>query len=175
MRALPVNLVNPRPWRTWAGALVFVAATAVAAAQGWRAWQAYMATRNLQRQSQQQAPHTDQSATAPVAIDSTTIEPAYAADAAAVAKLASFDVAGVLANIEAAKVLGVRVVSIEIAAAEATTRIEIESPDHQAAVQYTAALNKADKSHRWDLSRAQLHQTSGVTATIVGTEPRTNR
>lgn len=154
---------------------MFVVAAAIAAVQGWRAWQALRVMRDIQFQSQQQAPRTDPSATRPVTTASPATEPAYAADAAAIAKLARFDIAGVLANIEAAKVPGIRVVSIEMAAIESTTRVEIESPDQQAVIQYLAKLNNADKSHRWGLMRTQLLQNSSITATIIAAEYLTDR
>lgn len=171
MRALPVNLVGTRPWRTWAGVLVFVVSTAIAAVQGWRVWRVYMAKRDIQLQLQQQAPRTDPGAARPVATDPGPNGRAYAADAANIAKLASFDVAAVLTNIEAAKVLGVRVVSIDVTARESTTRIEIESPDHQAAIQYVSVLNQAAASNRWALTRLHFLQNVSVAATIAGGEP----
>lgn len=175
MRALPVNLVRRRPWRAWAGTLVLMAAASFAAFQGWRAWQAYMATPNLQRQSQPPLSRADPVANGTAAKESSAIEPAYATDALAVAKLAQFNTASILATIEAARVPGVRVVSVEMAAAELTTRIEIEAPNYQAALQYIAALNKADAAYPWILARTQLLQAIGVTATIIGSDPQSTR
>lgn len=168
MRALPVNFVSRRKWQTLASSLVFVAASTIAAVQGWRAWQAHTTTKFLQLQMAAQAPIAAASARRADTKDLLAAEPFYAADANIVVQLASYNVAAVLENIEAAKVPGVRVVSIEIAAAAKSTRIEIEAPDHQAASRYVLMLNQATEHLRWDLIQTQ-RQNSGVTAKIIST------
>jgi hypothetical protein len=163
VKALKVNFVVRRPMGVWPWALVILMLSAFAALQGWRAWGDQARVRMLQRE---QVSLTQQ-LEAVVAVKRGAIErrnmlPAYAADAAAVAKLAAFPLDRVLSSLEAAQVQGVKVVSVETSASEATARVELEFTDHTALLNYLEVINAGEPTPRWVLLQAQINVVGGT-------------
>lgn len=167
MRVLPVDLASKRPWRAWAGAAACLVASVTACTQGWQAWQAYRQQSGIERRARQLEPLFGLARASAADDAAASAVPAYAADAAAVAKTAGFDIVGAFATLESAQVAGVRVAAFDILTADPAVRIDIEAPDHLAVIRYVAELNAANAAQVWALTRTQaLPGTGSVTATI---------
>jgi hypothetical protein len=172
LKALDIEFVAKRPASPWLlGALTF-AFCLMALWEGWQAWllrpqvlaaESEMSKLTIQLDRALQAKRDAASAAA--------IEPAYARDAQAVAKLAAFPLARVLASLEGARVQGVRLSALDISAAENAASAELEFSDHDALMRYLEEINAGEERPRWRLAQAQTANTgSGMnTATIRST------
>src|SRR2546425_1329554 len=119
MRTLKVEFAPKRQVPTSLWAALGIALGLLAVQQAWQAWtlqgqlraaESEVATLSTQIDRAEQARRD--------AADQQRTEPLYARDAAAVAKLAGFPLARVLASLEQTRVPGVRLTALEIAAAE---------------------------------------------------------
>jgi hypothetical protein len=170
MRALKVEFVARKPTRGWIWTGLSLALCVFAADQGWRARVLQQQVQALRAEAEVLAQKNDRARQASsVAAARSAVEPAYAKDAAAVAKIAGFPLDRVLASLESAQVIGVKVSGLEVSAGEATARAELEFSDHPSLLNYLEAINAGEPKPRWVLQRAQIaHATSGSnTATII--------
>lgn len=92
--------------------------------------------------------------------------PKFADDMKLVARLYAPLLADALTVIESAKVLNVKVTSIDANAEVGTIDIEIVSPSVEGVLAYVAALNKPSPKLQWTLLRTQA--ATSVTASIRG-------
>jgi hypothetical protein len=82
-------------------------------------------------------------------------EPPYLRDALQLAQMAQFDSAAVFRAIEAVRVPGVRVTALEVSAADATARVDLEVTVPEALLRYVSELNAGEPTPRWTIVRSQ--------------------
>ena len=106
-----------------------------------------------------------------IAASQASAEPPYARDALAVARVAAFPLDRVLTSLEGARVQGVRLTALEIAATDGTVRADLEFTDHEALMRYLEDINAGEERPRWKLVQAQSASagTGMSTATIRST------
>jgi hypothetical protein len=169
VRPLRIDFVPRRHPPAWLWYLASAILAGVAVQQGWTAWQlsrqasaAEVKVSELRLKIERverahQRAHAEQA-----------IEPPYAKDAAAIAKVAAFPVEQVFASIESAQVSGVRLTSLDVSATGGTARVELEFSDSAALSNYLAAINAGEEQPRWRLVQARMG-LSGTpsTATIA--------
>lgn len=164
MKPLAVDFAAPRrvsPW-LWGGlAFAFVV---LAADQAWQAWGLQQ---QLSAMEQQAATLSEQLRRAQQIKDEAEararIEPPYARDAAAVARMAGFPLNRMLTALEHARVQGIKLTALDISAEEGAVRAELEYADNEALMRYLEELNVGEPTPRWRLMQAQ--NGSGVGAT----------
>lgn len=163
MRALKVEFAARRPLPRWLWAVVTLAFGALALHQGWQAWALQERVAALRGEADALATkHAERSAQARREIEGRVrVEPAYARDAAVVARIAGFPLDRVLVSLESAQVLGVKLTSLEVSAVESTARAELEFADHAALLNYLEAINAGEPTPRWALARAQIAPVAG--------------
>jgi hypothetical protein len=163
MKALKIEFAARRPVPRWLWAVATLAFGALALHQGWQAWA--LQERVAALRSQADALATEQAERSAQARRETAgrvrVEPAYARDAAAVAKIAGFPLDRVLVSLESAQVLGVKLTSLEVSAVESTARAELEFADHTALLNYLEAINAGEPQPRWALLQAQMALAPG--------------
>ncbi|KQU65052.1 MULTISPECIES: hypothetical protein [unclassified Rhizobacter] len=96
--------------------------------------------------------------------------PAYAADANAALRLQRMPLDAALASLEAVGTVGVLPVSVDVNAADAMVRVQVEFSTYEALLKYLEDLNAGEPSERWSLATAQgtgLGATGRPTALIV--------
>ncbi|NKI97720.1 hypothetical protein [Rhizobacter sp. SG703] len=81
--------------------------------------------------------------------------PAYAADANAALRLQRMPLDAALASLEAVGTVGVLPVSVDINAADAMVRVQVEFSTYEALLKYLEDLNAGEPSERWSLATAQ--------------------
>lgn len=168
MKALRADFAVRRPIGVWPWLALILAMSGFAAYQGWLGWvqmnrisalkieQATLSQElDLAEQSQQQAG------------EKRKMTPPYAADAAAILKIASFPLNRVLASLESAQVLGVKITGLEALPLEGTVRVELEFTDHASLLSYIEAINAGEPTPHWVLVQAQVSQ--GVPASNSAT------
>jgi hypothetical protein len=96
--------------------------------------------------------------------------PPYAKDAREIARMASFDLGGVLRGLESAQVKGIKVVRVDADAAARKVEVDAEASDADAASAFVQALNAGNAGSPWVLSRIQASGTSDM-ATLHATFP----
>lgn len=79
----------------------------------------------------------------------------YAADALRVLRLREFPLNAVLTALETVSVAGIRILSVDISAIDATARVEVEFSDYQSLIRYLEELNIGEPTERWVLTSAQ--------------------
>ena len=170
MRALAVNFVTrPSVW-PWIGYPLSVGLLAVA---GWQGWFAVELAKQAQLAEDKalavQAEVEGVRQRHAHAAEPPRTPPAYTQDAEAISRQAGFDAGRVLAAIEAAQVVGVKVSSVEILPPEQTARVELEVNDPAALLQYLEQLNAGmEGAPGWRLLRTQSATgTAAGSATIV--------
>jgi hypothetical protein len=163
MRALKVEFAARKPVPQWLWVVATLAFGALALHQGWQAWALQERVTALRGEADALA--TEQVERSTQARRETAgrvrVEPAYARDAAAIAKIARFPLDRVLVSLESAQVQGVKVTSLELSAVEATARAELEFADHAALLNYLEAINAGEPQPRWALMRAQMAPSPG--------------
>jgi len=170
LRPIAADFAPRRTVPRWLWASACLVLLLVAAPQAWYGFRLAEQARAVQAQVQQ-AEAARQLALRRRAADARSHESiaAYAQDAAAIARVASFDAAGVLAAVESARVAGIRVTSLEINAVDATARLELEVRDASDLLKYLDDINAAmDAPQRWRLVRSQSATPTNVgSATLV--------
>lgn len=157
MRALKVNfLPKSKAGARWSMALS-AALLCVAAQQAWLSVEAYKKLKALEAEVARQTEEREAAAAADrIRSQTPAAEPPYAKDAAAIARIASFDTAGIFAAIEATQVRGVRVTQLEILPAESVARVELEILEPKALTEYLEVINVGvDTGPRWHLVRTR--------------------
>jgi len=143
---------------------------AIAAVEAWRAIRLTDEIKIAETQSMQvQAERESSGRRNAAAAGPATTDLPYAQDAAAIARMAAFDAAGVLAAVESARVPGIRVTSLEINPADASARLELEVREAADLLKYLDDINAGTPaSESWKLVRAQsASPTNPGTATLV--------
>jgi len=155
MRALRINFVKKRHlplgfWYAMWTPLVIVSA-----------WQSFEIAKLLIRDREIQT-RTEQLQTEfkqlqnQAAIRPTPHTPApYFADATAIAQMAKFPYRQMFRSIESAQVLGVKVVTLEVNAAQGEARLELQFTQYEALHDYLKKINMACDTPLWDLRQAQ--------------------
>lgn len=162
MRALKVEFSVKRPVSAGLWAALILALVAFAVDQGWRAWVLQQRLHVLRAESAVLTQQIEQLAQARRdAAARAQAAPPYAQDAAAVAKIAGFPLDQVLASLESAQVLGVKVTELDVSAVDGMVRAELEFSDHPALLNYLEAINAGEPKPRWTLLQAQLGAASG--------------
>lgn len=168
MKALKADFAFRRPIGAWPWVVLILMLGAFTAYQGWHAWTQQAHVRALQQERASLAQQLDLANQAHRdASARLSIRPAYATDAAAVAKTAGFPLDRVLSSIESVQVPGVKVTSLEISASEGTVHAELEFADHTALLGYLEEINAGEPTRRWMLLQAQIASSAG--ASSVGT------
>lgn len=170
MRLLRVNFVRRRSIWPWLGYSLSTALLAAAAFQSWSALALMKQVRAAEEEVLRISAEVDAKRKPPVGIlKQSGAEMPYAQDAAALAKLAGFDAGRVLAALESAQVVGVKVTVLEIFPAERLARVELEVADPTALLQFLEQINAGlEPAQRWQLTRAQSPTVSAAgTATVV--------
>jgi hypothetical protein len=169
MKTLNVDFAPRRKSPAWRWQGVAALLLVVAAAQAHHAWQLAQQVQAAEARLNALRIQTERSAAdRQQALQQQQTPPAYAKDAAELAKLAAFPVEQVFAALESAQVQGVRLSSLEVLPAEATARAEIEFSDHEALLRYLDALNTGEQTPRWILAQARLGGSGGTnTATVT--------
>src|SRR5205814_1959686 len=95
----------------------------------------------------------------------------YGRDALAIVRGAAFPLDRVLTSLEGARVQGVRLTALEIAATDGTVRADLEFTDHEALMRYLADSSAGEERPRSKLVQAQSAAagTGMNTATIRST------
>ena len=160
MRPLHVEFATQRrsrvPLLVWAAACV--AGSIGLGAGAWHFWMERQVTEarsvalalTIQREQQGAPRPRAAEASAPLA---------YARDAQALARTASFPTQTVLRSLEATAVDGIRIQAIELAAARGIAQVQLEFDDYPALLRYVEQLNEGDPATPWALVRAEA---SGV-------------
>ena len=172
MRALNVEFVARRPVSPSLLGALTLALLLFAGHQGWQAWRLHEQVVAVESEISKLTLQLDRTLQAKRDIAShVPVEPAYARDALAVAKVAAFPVDRVLVSIEGARVQGVRLTALDISAAENTASADLEFTDHDALMRYLEDINAGEERPRWRLVQAQTASAgTGVsTATIRST------
>lgn len=170
MRPLGVNFVRRRSTWPWLGYALSTALLAVAAFQSWSALALMKQVRAAEEEVLRISAEVDAKRKPPAGTPTQSgAEMPYAQDAAALAKLAGFDAGRVLAALESAQVVGVKVTALEILPAERLARVELEVADPTALLQFLEQINAGlEPAQRWQLTRAQSPTVSAAgTATVV--------
>ena len=170
MRPLGVNFVRRRSIWPWLGYALSTALLAVAAFQSWSALALMKQVRAAEEEVLRIRAEVDAKRKPPAGTPTqSAAEMPYAQDAAALAKLAGFDASRVLAALESAQVVGVKVTALEILPAERLARVELEVADPTALLQYLEQINAGlEPAQGWQLTRAQSPTVSAAgTATVV--------
>lgn len=81
--------------------------------------------------------------------------PSYAADAHAALRLQRMPLDAALASLEAVGTVGVLPVSVDVNAADAMVRVQVEFSTYEALLKYLDDLNAGEPSERWSLATAQ--------------------
>jgi hypothetical protein len=163
MKALKADFAVRRPIGAWPWAVAISVLSLLTAYQGWRAWGPQARVRVLQEEHESLKRKMDVVSQARRdAIARSNVIPAYAADAAAVAKMAGFPLDRVLQSLESAQVQSVKVTGLEISASEGSVRTELEFADHAALLGYIEALNAGEPRARWVLLQTQIGSAAGA-------------
>ena len=170
MRPLAVNFVRRRSVWPWLGYALSTALLAVAAFQSWSALALMRQVRAAEEEVLRISAEVDAKRKLPAGtLTQSGAEMPYAEDAAALAKLADFDAGRVLAALESAQIVGVKVTALEILPAERLARVELEVADPAALLQFLEQVNAGlSPAQGWQLTRAQSPTASAAgTATVV--------
>lgn len=165
MKALRVNLVRgPSYWRMllWLGVVGLTLAAAYRLPTGVRSVERAQDLEGRLVLARGRAAMGVQPTLEPVA----AAAPAYGADAARLAQLASFPTGEVLDQIEAVRIPGVRLTRLEISAHNAQVSLELEAPDLRAVLQYVGKLHDNDSRFSWRLVRSEVGATGGVVGAV---------
>ena len=170
MRPLAVNFVRRRSIWPWLGYALSIALLAVAAFQSWSALASMKQVRLTEEEVLRISAAVDAKRKPPAGTPTQkAAEMPYAQDAAALAKLAGFDTGRVLAALESAQIVGVKVTALDILPAERVARVELEVADPTALLKFLEQINAGlEPARGWQLTRAQspTPATTG-TATVV--------
>ena len=161
MRSLDIDLSTRPAVATWFCVAIALGGSGMAAWWGWSAWQlghevtratvrANKASALLQATRQRAAPPAIAASDAP-----------FAQDAFQIAERASFDAGRILATLESPRVLGARVVVIEVSAVDRSARVELEFVDATALHGYLDDINAGEPTRRWNLTRVSGAPNSG--------------
>lgn len=164
MRHLAVNFVPRRSVWPWLGYALSTALLAVAAFQSWSALALMKQVRAAEEEVLRISAEVDAKRKSPTGAPTQSgAEVPYAQDAAALAKLAGFDMGRVLASLESAQVVGVKVTALEILPAERLVRVELEVADPAALLQFLEQINAGlEPAQGWQLTRAQSPTASAA-------------
>lgn len=153
MRPIHAEFLRPKPARwPW-----FVLAAVLSATAAWQGREAWGIRASIVRVDEESAALRSKIALARAAASS--------ADAAvprpqpideATARMARFDWNGAFASIHAARVQGVRLTAVDIAAREGSVRLELEATRTDDILAYLGALNEGEPDAKWHLSRMQV-------------------
>lgn len=163
MRPLDVDyLPKSQAWAKWSYALSAVLLS-IAAQQAWLSFQTYKKLKVLEAEvAQRTAERVAAAAADRIRSQTPVAEPPYAKDAAAIARIASFDTAGIFAAIESTQVQGIRVTQLEISPADSMARIELEILEPKALMEYIQVINTGlDTGPRWQLVRTRAGLGAG--------------
>ena len=161
MKLLHADFAVRRSMGAWPWVLLALLLSVFAGYQGWRAWNQQISVSALQKEQESLRQQVDLASQAQrETFSRLSAKPAYAADAAAIAKMASFPLARVLSAMESARVEGVRLTGLEISASEGSVRAELEFAEHSALLNYLEAINAGEPAPRWLLLQAQISPTA---------------
>jgi hypothetical protein len=166
VRQLPVEFAPQRQTGKWVWACIALAALAVAGIQADKAI-------DLRALFQAEASRANELAAQLAAARQAVLPikiaapPPYAADARALANLASFDWGRVLTAVESVQMAGVRVLAIEISASEQQAKVELELSDAGALPKYLEAINAGEPKARWTLVQTQLGASGSTTSATI--------
>lgn len=168
MRPLRVEFA-PKPTassRLWGG--IGVAALVVAAFQAWHLKGLQTQHRALAEEANQLSSQLQARSGAPAVPGSQSLAiPAYAEDARAVARMATVDIDSVLSAIEAVRIPGVRVLSVELSAQERVVRVELELNEPSMSLRYLEAINVGEPHPRWQLVRSETPTGASLTSATI--------
>jgi len=156
MRRIDVQFVRRPPPGRLAWSLPAVLLLAALGTAGW-AWRLNAQAEALRAQAREQAQREEALArdAALRAVRPVAAPPPYAADAQAALKLQRMPLNAALASLEAVGAVGVLPVSVDISAADATVRVQVEFSNYEALLKYLEDLNAGEPVERWRLSTAQ--------------------
>lgn len=158
MRALKIDFAPKRQLPAWAWYTASAILFAIAAQQGWAAWQLREKTLAIEAQiAQLQAKAAQAERERREAEARANIPPPYAKEAAELARVAAFPIEKVFARIEAVQIGSVKMTSLDISPVDGTVRIEIEFGDETALLHYVEALNDGEARPRWLLAEARMN------------------
>jgi hypothetical protein len=166
MRAPDINFVPPRRLgRGWW--MLLAAAMLVAGAdQANRAWKTHRSIEAAHaRVAQGLAQATRERDRGQAQAARQRAGTAYAKDALDASHEAAFALDAVLASVESVQIVGVRLVSIDIAARDGLVKAEVEATDSQALLRYVQAINAGEPVERWVLVRMQGGRTGPFAVT----------
>ena len=159
MRTVNVDFADPpKPSRLlMALTLAIGIAAVVFGALGWRE---SAETRRLHEQSTARAALVSaqaQQAIAAQAAAARSVPAPYEADAWAALNQQQFPLNAVMTAIESVAVIGVRVISVDIAPGDATVRLQVDFSDYETLMKYMQELNAGEPAERWVLVNAQIN------------------
>lgn len=159
MKRLDVDFAPVARWRLWWPFVLLLALLVAGGLASIQAWQANVRLTEAQEalsasQLRSRAQKLAQAASAPAAPSAPALSSEQLRWRSEVAKLAQFDLNGVLAQIESAQVAGVRARAIEVDPQTQSATIEIEAPSLSEVLSYLQALNADQTRWRWKLDHA---------------------
>jgi hypothetical protein len=172
MKPIEIDFAPPPAWRRWLPWGFALLALGASAGFGWRTVETWQAVQVLKARNDEFRARIDARRLAQAAAAaSAATPPPWAEDARRLAGIAAFDLEGVLLNVEAAQVEGVRLRTMDVSPSEASARLEIDAPSTEAVLAYVQALNAGLPTAVWHLERLQS-DPSVQTATVGGRWPR---
>lgn len=153
MRPINVEFVNKASLPKWVWSLGCVAAACAVTLQGafaWRSLEALNAAQETERTMVAQLVQLQ--STLQITAPRRQIAPSYQNDAERTAKLATFPLNNVLTAIEALNQPEVKVIGLEVMAAEASVRIALEVNDNDGTLRALSQLNQGEQVPLWSPS-----------------------
>ncbi|MCI4429563.1 MAG: hypothetical protein JHC40_10405 [Burkholderiales bacterium] len=168
MRPLRVEFAPKPSASSWLWVGIGVATLVVAAVQAWHLKDLQTQHRAVAEEANQLSSQLQARSVAPAVPDSQSNSiPAYAEDARAVARMAAFDIDSLLSEIEAVRISGVRVLSVELSAQERVVRVELELNEPSLSLRYLEAINVSEPHPRWQLVRSETTTGAALTSAMI--------
>ncbi len=176
MRPLRVNFASRRHVRPVFGYGLAVSLFAFAWFQGMAGFEAQRGAEALEAQVREVHRAAEQRAASAQASTQPRPNPPYLRDALAVAQMADWDVGRVLTALEAVRVVGVRVLAIELVPGDKLARVDLELTEAGTLTQYLDELNAGlDAAQRWRLHRFQAPSGSAAGLAVIVADPALGR
>jgi hypothetical protein len=164
MREIRVEFAATRPTPAW---FTVTALTILIPLIGWQAWHVMELNAELQRSRESKAiieRQIEQARAQRKEAEDRAREAAQTPEARSLAAIRSFPLDDVLTSVETARMDGVRLMALDIAAADGTVRLECEYVNLEKILQYVAKLNEISAHLRWQLLSARANPAGGSAA-----------
>ena len=166
MRAIHVDFAPPPRWPglvLWGAAVLLGTASSCIGARDWQQWQS-LSAKSARVDALLAQLASARAATAAQAA-SAAEPPPFAADAKRWMTLAALDGTGVLRAVESARVVGAKMITIDVNAESRRVELEVEVTSAEVAAAYLEALNAGEDSPQWTLARLQTQ--GGIESVLI--------